>query len=173
MNYCVDYIKDTFNYVPDKGVILNRLTGKQVGFLWTDGNLAYMKVSVREGSQVHKYQSARMAYTLVTGEPLKSSVVISYKDGDPTNLKWDNLVFSDKSSVASSWDRADRPKYEPTNHPHVFRGVHNGVYVVRRWNPGEYSTLAVLRFPSFDLAVAAVDLWLETRKGCSRKVTNP
>jgi hypothetical protein len=163
MNYCVDYIKDTFSYDPASGTLVNKKTGKQVGFLWSNGQTAYMKLSVRDGSTIHQYQSARVAYTLMTGEPLHSSVVVSYKNGNPTDIRWSNLVFTDKSSVASTWERPEKPKYEPTNHPHVFRGVHSGVYVVRRWNPGQHSTLAVLRFMSFEEAVDAADLWLSTQ----------
>jgi hypothetical protein len=155
----VDYIKDTFSYDPLAGTLVNKVTGKQVGFLWSNGNLAYMKVSVREGNQIHQYQACRVAYLLMTGKPLYSSVVVSYKNGDPADIRWDNLVFTDRASVSSNYLRPEKPKYEPTNDPHVFRGVHNGVYVVRRWNPGEGSTLAVLRFDNFEQASFVAQEW--------------
>lgn len=159
----VDYIKDNFEYDPETGVIRNRDTGKPVGYLWTNEEQGYMKVSIREGAVVKKLQASRVIHVLMTGEYPHYSVVVRYRDGNPSNLKWANLVFMDRAELNKNLERVDRPSYVVTNDPHVFRGVHNGVYVVRRWEPGEGSSLAVLRFNSFEDACVAAQEWRASR----------
>jgi hypothetical protein len=165
MTISVDYIKKNFDYDPVTGLILNKLTGRQVGFMWSDETRAYMKVAIRVGGKVHQVQSARIACVLMTGVYPKSSVVISHANDDPTDLSWDNLVFSHKSVVSKEADRQPKPSYVATNDPNVFRGEHNGVYVVRRWEMDANgrqvgtSTLAVLRFDNFEDACCAAEEW--------------
>lgn len=165
MTISVDYIKKNFDYDPVTGLILNKLTGKQVGYLDSSGGLAYMKVGIRVGGKIIKVQSARVAYVLTTGEELSPSLVVTYQNGDPSDLSWDNLVFSHKSVVSKESVRQPKPSYVKTNDPNVFRGEHNGVYVVRRWEMDSNgrqvgtSTLAVLRFDNFEDACCAAEEW--------------
>jgi hypothetical protein len=165
MAISVDYIKKNFDYDPVTGLILNKLTGRQVGYLDSSGELAYMKVGVRVGGKIIKVPSARMAHVLMTGQYPDNSLVVTYVNNDPTDLSWDNLVFSHKSVVSKEADRQPKPSYVATNDPNVFRGEHNGVYVVRRWDMDAngrqvgQSTMALLRFDNFEDACCAAEKW--------------
>jgi hypothetical protein len=175
MTISVDYIKKNFDYDPVTGLILNKLTGRQVGYLESSGGKAYMKVDIRVGGKINKVPSARMAHVLMTGQYPDIGLVATYVNDDPSDLSWTNLLFKEKAVVSREAERQVKPSYVPTNDPNVFRraspdalaryGEHNGVYVVRRWEMDSrgrqvgQSTVALLRFDSFEDACCAAEKW--------------
>lgn len=165
MSISVDYIKKNFDYDPVTGLILNKLTGRQVGYLESSGGKAYMKVDIRVGGKINKVPSARMAHVLMTGQYPDIGLVATYMNDDPSDLTWTNLLFKEKAVVSREAERQVKPSYVPTNDPNVFRGEHNGIYVVRRWEMDSrgrqlgQSTVALLRFDNFEDACCAAEKW--------------
>jgi hypothetical protein len=181
MKLNVEQLRNLFEYDPVTGLVLSKSTGKQVGYLWTDKNASYMKVSVRVGTKVHQLQISRVAYSLMKGVTPPKSVVVTYINDDPTDLSWCNLKFTDKSVVASESAKRPPVRYVATNHPNVFKrvphddptqsdGIHPASYVVRRWDMDVYgrqvgaSKLAVLRFNNFEEAADVADEWCQQRE---------
>ena len=91
-----EWVKDNFTYDAETGVLLrysNDSTGTILKEVGTSTGKGYMVASIFGST----YSLGRIIWLYVTGEWLPPDIFISYKDGNPRNLKFDNLYLVNNS----------------------------------------------------------------------------
>ena len=151
-NFTLDQIRTIVDYDKETGVIKSKVSGKEL----VDRTFSYRDMKTKK---VTTFQMARLAYMVGSGEYLDDKDKITFKDNDPYNLKFDNLDVVKWTDVCNK--KANYPKntYLETEHEHVYVGILNRLFVVRR-GPQQ----AVYRTYSKEEAVAVRDRWLESGK---------
>lgn len=152
--FSIEDLKTRLEYDPDKGTFTSKATKKVI----VDKEYKVRHPVTKKTSTL---QLARVAVMFMTNDFVEDSKKIKFKDGDPWNLKYDNLVvMTPKEFMTSLYsNNYGKNQYLETEHPHVYVGTMNRLFVVRR-----SSDQAVYRTYSKEEAFAVADRWLESGK---------
>jgi len=87
-----EVLREHFHYEPDTGALIRKKGANVVA-----------GQPVRTARRVHfeygAFSTARFIWALVTGAWPRPEQYICFKDGDPTNLTWDNLLLADRATA--------------------------------------------------------------------------
>jgi hypothetical protein len=88
---------ELFEYSPEQGVLLwKKDVSRSIKESYPAGCLKTAReynTEIRVGYNKHYYKAVDIIFELMMGQPLPDHLVCHYKDGDRTNLEWDNLEF--------------------------------------------------------------------------------
>lgn len=150
--YTIEQIKSLVDYDPVTGTFHSKKTGKEL----INRDFSYRE----EGSKVVTcFRLSRVAVMLMTDDYLEEEDRVTFKDGNPYNHAYDNLVVVSYKDVYQNKANNPTNTYLETEHEHVYVGSLNRLFVVRRSvDQGIYRTY------SKEEAVAVRDRWLESGK---------
>lgn len=151
-NFTLDQIRMILDYNKETGMFKSKVSGKEL----IDRTFSYRDIETRK---VHNFQLARVAYMLGSDLYLEDKDRVTFKDGDPYNLKYSNLSVVTYKEIYAKKTNYPKNVYLETEHEHVYVGTLNGLFVVRR-GPQQ----AIYRTYNKEEAVAVMNRWLESGK---------
>lgn len=150
--YTIEQLKSIVEYDPDTGIFKSKKTGKELvnrDFTHRD----------EETKVVSCLRLSRVAIMFMTDDYIDDKDRVSFKDGDPYNLIYSNLVVVPYETIYQNKTNNPTNVYLETEHEHVFVGSLNKMFVVRRG-----VDQAIYRTYNKEEAVAVRDRWLESNK---------
>jgi hypothetical protein len=150
--YTIEQIKSFVDYDPDSGLFHSKKTKKEL----INRDFTYRE----EGSKtVTCFRLARVAVMFMTDDYLSDNDRITFKDDNPYNHAYSNLVVVPYKDVYQNRHNNPTNTYLETEHEHIYVGSLNKLFVVRRGiDQGIYRTY------SKEEAVAVRDRWIESGK---------
>lgn len=152
--YTRDELKKKFFYDPAYGLFINNKTCKPMNST-KDGRLVIVS---RVNGKLMTLSAARVALIIVDDRFLSSDEIIKFKDGDPQNLSYDNILVVRKDESLSEV-RPEAPKAVATEEDRIFKITPKNYFVVRRG-----PTQAVYSTYSMKEAIEVRDEWLKDNK---------
>lgn len=150
--YTIEQMKSIFQYDPDTGVFKSKKTGKEL----VNRDFTYRDEKTKA---VTCFRLSKVAVMFNTDDYMEEEDRVSFKDGDPYNLKASNLVVVPLKVIYQNKTNNPTNVYLETEYEHIFVGSLNKMYVVRRG-----VDQAIYRTYNKDEAVAVMNRWLESGK---------
>lgn len=150
--YTIEQLKSIVEYDPDTGIFKSKKTGKELvnrDFTHRD----------EETKVVSCLRLSRVAIMFMTDDYIDDKDRVSFKDGDPYNLIYSNLVVVPYETIYKNKTNNPTNVYLETEYEHVFVGSLNKMFVVRRG-----VDQAIYRTYDKNEAVAVRDRWFASGK---------